>query len=129
MNILFDTHTFLWFLEGKTDPESAAANHIRNLENTVFFSAASYWEICITISIGILRLKENWQRTIDNVLLNNRITWLEIQKNHLQKTIDLPWHHRDLFDRLLTAQAIVEGCLFYTADSTLSKYGVEILGE
>lgn len=128
MNILFDTHTFLWFMEKKKDPESTVEKHIRNLENTVFFSTASYWEICIKISIGKLRLKENWQRTIDNVLLNNRITWLDIRKEHLNSTIDLPWHHRDPFDRLLVAQALVEGCLFYTADSTLSKYGVEILG-
>ena len=129
MNILFDTHTFLWFMEGKADPENTAGTHIRNLENTVYFSAASYWELCIKISIGKLHLKSNWRQTIDNVLVNNRITWLDIRKEHFHALIDLPRHHKDPFDRLLTAQAIMEGCLFYTADSTLSKYGVEILGE
>lgn len=128
MNILFDTHTFLWFIEGNEQLSSSAREHIRNFENRVYLSAASYWEICIKISIGKLRLKRNWQQEIDDVLINNGIKWLEIKKEHLQNTIDLPWHHRDPFDLLLLAQAVTEDCVFCTADKVFTEYGVEILG-
>lgn len=128
MTILFDTHTFLWFIEGDDHLSNSARGHIKNIENRVYLSAASYWEICIKISIGKLRLKRDWQQKIDDVLTNNGITWLDIKKEHLQKIIDLPWHHRDPFDRLLLAQAITEGCIFCTADRVFTEYGVEILG-
>lgn len=128
MTILFDTHTFLWFIEGNDSLSISARRYIKNIENRVYLSAASYWEICIKISIGKLRLKRNWRQEIDDVLSNNGITWLEIKKVHLQKIIDLPWRHRDPFDRLLLAQALTEDYIFCTADKSLAEYGVEILG-
>ena len=127
MNILFDTHTFLWFIEGDDALSSRARNEIKTIRNAVFLSTVSYWEICLKISIGKLRLSELWQKTIELSLSENGIKWMDIKKEHLNGIVDLPWHHRDPFDRLLIAQAIAEECVLCSADKDISSYAIEIL--
>ena len=127
MKILFDTHAFLWFLEGDEKLSEGARQQLQSTENVVLLSVASYWEICIKISIGKLRLADGWQATIDLALEENAIGWLGIEKSHLKRIIELPWHHRDPFDRLLVAQAIEEGCSLCSSDSGLSAYSVDVL--
>jgi PIN domain nuclease of toxin-antitoxin system len=108
VKIIFDTHTFLWFIQGDASLSATAKEKIEDRTNTVLFSAASYWEICIKISIGKLRLIANWQNTVETLLPENGILWLDIKREHMSTIITLPWHHRDPFDRLLIAQAIRE---------------------
>ena len=127
MNILFDTHTFLWFLEGDPSLSAEAVAVITDPGNRLYFSAASYWEMCIKISIRKLELKKGWEQIIERVLLENSIQWLNIKKQHMERIITLPWYHHDPFDRLLIAQAIVENCKFLTADAAMNKYEIELL--
>jgi PIN domain nuclease of toxin-antitoxin system len=127
MKILFDTHTFLWFIQGDASLSATSKENIEDRTNTVLFSAASYWEICIKISIGTLRLQANWQNTIETLLPENGILWLDIKREHMNTIITLPWHHRDPFDRLLIAQAINEQCVICTKDRNFAAYGLDVL--
>jgi PIN domain nuclease of toxin-antitoxin system len=127
MSILLDTHIFLWFIQGDSRLKGALRKEIENRKNTVIFSAASCWEICIKISIGKLQLAEDWQRKVDSKLAENNIIWLEIKKDHMAQIVDLPWHHRDPFDRLLIAQALTEDFLLCSQDPSFSSYGVNLL--
>ncbi len=107
MNILLDTHALLWAISGQGLSETARAAFF-DVENNLYFSAASYWEICIKISIGKLKLPLGWESVIDEFFLINDIHWLAIAKEHSRAIIDLPMLHRDPFDRLLIAQAKCE---------------------
>lgn len=124
MKILLDTHVFLWFLEGNHKLSLPARKAIEERSNAVFFSAVSYWEICIKISLGKLRLAGNWQTTLKEQLAENSITWLSIKAEHMEEIIELPWHHRDPFDRLLIAQAVIESCTLCTTDRAFTSYPV-----
>ncbi len=127
MKVLFDTHMFLWFLEGNKSLSAHAAAVITNPDNALFFSAASYWEICIKISLKKLGLKKSWERIIEEVLLDNIIKWMNIKKEHMENIITLPWHHRDPFDRILIAQANVEKCTLLTSDENIRKYDLDTI--
>ncbi len=127
MSVLLDTHIFLWFIQGDSRLKKALRKEIENKGNTVIFSAASYWEICIKISIGKLKLVKNWRKIVDDKLAENNILWLEIKKVHMAQIVDLPWHHRDPFDRLLIAQALVEGFYLFSQDPSFASYDVKLL--
>jgi len=127
MNILLDTHIFLWFIQGDSRLKKALRKEIENKGNTVIFSGAGYWEICIKISIGKLKLVKNWRKIVDDKLAENNILWLEVKKDHMAQIVDLPWHHRDPFDRLLIAQALVEGFYLCSQDPSFSSYNVKLL--
>ena len=106
---------------------SEAASAIVEVGNELFFSAASYWEICIKIGIGKLALEGNWGKALDREMSVNRIQWLAIRKEHMRGVIGLPFHHRDPFDRLLVAQAQHEELTIITADSNIPHYDVRVL--
>ena len=127
MKFLLDTHIFLWFLEGNTSLSNRVRSIIEDINNDIYFSCTSYWEICIKISIGKLDLVDNWQAVFDAKMAENRIQWLDITKDHLQRVIDLPWHHRDPFDRLLIAQALSDNLWIATADPAFSAYGIDVI--
>ena len=105
MNLLLDTHAFLWFVEGKADLSPVALNSILDDINSVYLSPASYWEICIKISVEKLVLVDGWPRLFEREMRRNAIHWCELKPEHLQGIIDLPFIHRGPFDRLLVAQA------------------------
>lgn len=127
MDLLLDTHAFLWFITDSNNLSEKVKIEFLNPENELFFSAASYWEICIKINIGKLQLDEDWQRIFDQELVVNSIKWLEVKKEHCMKIIELPFIHRDPFDRLLISQAMYEGLTLLTADKNISKYNVNVI--
>lgn len=124
MKILLDTHAFLWCLQGNAQLSKTAARHFLETAHALFLSAASYWEICIKVSLGKLTLEKQWEKTVDRELENNHIRWLPLEKAHMRKMISLPFKHRDPFDRLLIAQALCEDMAIMTADKNISKYSV-----
>lgn len=127
MRLLIDTHAMLWVLQGSSKLTENAADAFRDMNNEVFFSAVSYWEICLKISLEKLKLRDSWQADLDRVFERNTILWLPIKKKHLRGIIDLPWIHRDPFDRLLIAQAMAEELVFITADENIKNYGVQVV--
>lgn len=125
MNVLLDTHAFLWLATGDIRLSETARKTFLNQENSLFFSAASYWEICIKMSLGKISLKTGWFQTIQNEMEINAIQWLPIEMTHCAKVIKLPFHHRDPFDRMLVAQAITEKMQLLSRDSRLSAYSIK----
>lgn len=127
MKILFDTHAFLWFCRGDKKL-SAKARHIIEDEATVLFlSVASVWEMAIKLSLGKLHFQKPFETMIPDLLDQNGIFLLPLQMDHIFSLIQLPFHHRDPFDRLLIAQAITERTPFLSCDEMFDKYQVERL--
>ena len=127
MKILLDTHAFLWALSGNNKLSGNAKTAYIDSVNELFFSAVSYWEIGIKISIGKLELASNWEKIIDKEMINNGIKWLDLKKEHVQGIINLEFHHRDPFDRLLIAQAQYEQLVIMTIDKQIGKYDITTL--
>ena len=127
MKVLLDTHAFLWLITDEDRLSENARQTFLNTENSLFFSAASLWEICIKKSLGKLSLKDGWFQTIQKEMEINTIQWLPIETTHCAVVTELPFHHRDPFDRMLIAQAIVEDMKLLSRDSRLSDYAVELI--
>ncbi|MEN8256061.1 MAG: type II toxin-antitoxin system VapC family toxin [Verrucomicrobiota bacterium] len=122
MTLLLDTHVFIWMINEDRFISPKARDLMADLDNSLFLSAASYWEICIKTSIGKLELGRNWKAAIDRELEFNNVQWLPIRKNHSQGICALPGIHKDPFDRLLISQAKCEKMTLVTADKNIQKY-------
>ena len=127
MKVLLDTHAFLWLITNDDRLSDNARQTFLNTENRLFFSAASLWEICIKMSLGKISLKDEWFQTIQEEMEINTIQWLPIEMAHCAEVSELPFHHRDPFDRMLIAQAIVEELKLLSRDSRLSDYPVDLI--
>ncbi|WP_373541103.1 type II toxin-antitoxin system VapC family toxin [Chamaesiphon sp.] len=127
MRQLLDTHTFLWFVMGNHRITEKLRAEIEDNEN--FVSIVSIWEIAIKYRIGKLNLEVPFDDFIDRQIDPNGIQLLDIKLEHLKRVSPLPLHHRDPFDRLLIAQAIVEDLLIISADWVFSLYPVRLMWE
>ena len=127
MNLLLDTHTLLWFVLGEAHLNAAARQLIEDATNPKFVSPATYWEIAIKISIGKYALNETYETFIDRAIRQNGFFILPIEPRHTALLINMPFHHRDPFDRLIIAQAIVEGIAIVSADPVFDDYSVQRL--
>ena len=125
MNLLLDTHTFIWFLNGDNQLPASIKNVIADTSNKCVLSIASIWEIAIKRSLNKLELQGDFNQ-ITVFLSNNEIEVLPITFGHIQQLLHLDFHHRDPFDRIIIAQAITENLTIATKDSTFDKYGVNI---
>ena len=124
MKYLLDTHTLLWFLKGDKKLSAKARELIDNPRNAKFLSIASLWEIAIKVSLKKLVLDKSFERLFPEQLHFNRIEILDITIDSLTKLTTLPFHHRDPFDRLIIAQALVEGLPIIGADTAFDAYGI-----
>lgn len=127
MTILLDTHAFLWFVAGDERLPVAARKAVETPQNRVLLSIASLWEMAIKISLGRLMLVQPFDLFIRTQLEINNIDLLDIKVAHLSELLQLPFHHRDPFDRLLVAQARVEKLVVASGDVVLDAYGVQRL--
>jgi PIN domain nuclease of toxin-antitoxin system len=125
MKVLLDTHAFLWLLTGDKRLSETAQKTFLDPGNSLFFSAASFWEICIKKSLGKLSLKSGWFKTIQDEMKVNTIQWLPVDMLHCVELTKLPFHHRDPFDRMLIAQAMVEDMQLLSRDESLSAYEIK----
>jgi PIN domain nuclease of toxin-antitoxin system len=125
LKYLVDTHTLLWYTLNESQLSNTAQQLIINGNNEILISPASYWEIAIKISIGKLILHRPYQEFIDVCLNQYDFHILSITPQHTETVITLPFHHKDPFDRLLIAQAIVEKIPIVSADTILDKYGIQ----
>src|SRR5882724_454111 len=121
MKLLLDTHLLLW-AAGRPDrlPKEGRAL-IEAPENELFFSAASLWEIVIKRGLGREDFKAD-ARLLRRGLLDNGYGELPIASDHVVATESLPPIHKDPFDRILVAQATVEGVTLLTIDSLVAQY-------
>ena len=121
MKLLLDTHLLLW---AANDPEKLSAKAVSlmsNPEHQLIFSAASIWEIAIKNSLGRADFEVD-ARLLRRGLFDNDYTELTITSAHAVFVESLPLIHKDPFDRILVAQATVEGFTLLTADSAVAKY-------
>ncbi len=126
MNLLLDTHIFLWWIDGTPMPQ-ATMDAVSNPDNAVWLSAASAWEITIKASLGKLHVPGRAARFVEAQRVKNAFGWLPIDISAMDLLQDLPFHHRDPFDRLLIAQAISSGYTLVSADSAMEQYPVRKL--
>src|SRR5262245_57878951 len=105
MNLLLDTHSFLWFVTGSLNLSRQARTLIEDPANQPLLSVASLWEMAIKIGLGRLTVEPPFETFISRQLELNGFDLLPIQLRHVAAVITLPFHHRDPFDRLLIAQA------------------------
>ena len=121
MNLLLDTHLLVWSAWTPKRISSIARTLIDNPDNELYFSAANMWEIAIKQGLG----RGDFQvdiRLLRRGLLDNGYSELPISSDHGIATRTLPNIHKDPFDRILIAQAIVEGLTLLTADATVARY-------
>jgi PIN domain nuclease of toxin-antitoxin system len=124
MRLLLDTHAFLWFIMGSANLSVNARALIENPANERLLSIVSLWEIAIKTSLGKLTLSASFDELIPAQLKLNGIDLLNINVDHLSTLTTLPFHHRDPFDRLIIAQAIVEKPTVISLDGAFDTYGV-----
>ncbi|HAA29945.1 MAG TPA: PIN domain nuclease [Cyanobacteria bacterium UBA8553] len=123
MTLLLDTHTFLWFINDSPQLSTDAKNLLES-EVDLWLSVVSLWEIAIKTSLGKLTLPDTYDKFIPQQLTLNDIEILPISMAHLALVATLPFHHRDPFDRLLVAQAIVEKVSIVSIDVVFDSYTV-----
>jgi PIN domain nuclease of toxin-antitoxin system len=121
---LLDTHCLLWWWSAESELSDAVRSLIENPVNTIIVSAASAWEISTKTRIGKLPQGEQiiaqWQQRIDEDHFEN----LEISAEHALKAGMLNGEHRDPFDRMLSAQSLIEGIPLLSKDAKLDQFGI-----
>jgi len=127
VSYLLDTHVWLWMLAVPERLTKEARELVESPESRLFLSAASSWEISIKWSLGKLTLPEPPATYVPSRMQSTGVEGLAVEHAHALQVASLPTHHRDPFDRLLVAQAVLAGCTILTADSQLEAYDVEIL--
>ncbi|MDP2711380.1 MAG: type II toxin-antitoxin system VapC family toxin [Solirubrobacteraceae bacterium] len=123
MRLLLDTHAALWWLTDDARLSRTVIDHLRDGSNQSLLSAAAVWEVAIKRSLGKLDAPDGFA----SQLLEGGMLPLAVSLQHAEAVGDLPRHHGDPFDRLLVAQAIVEGATLVSADEALAAYDVAIL--
>jgi PIN domain nuclease of toxin-antitoxin system len=123
LKLLLDTHAALWFLSDDQRLGESAARQLTDDTNQVLLSAVVVWEVAIKRSLGKLEAPENFAPT----LLDAGLQPLPISIDHVAAVEQLPGHHRDPFDRMLVAQASIEGAALVSHDEALRPYGVTLV--
>ena len=126
MNLLLDTHALIWFLEGDSQLSQTAKSQISNPDNVCFISQATLWEMAIKLSIGKLEMKNSYQ-DLPKLIWENGIEILTIEFEHFEYIINLPFFHKDPFDRIIISQSIVEKMPLISIDSCFKDYPVDLI--
>ncbi len=124
MRLLLDTHTFLWFILDDLKLSTTARDLIVDPTNDIEVSPATSWEIAIKISLGKYELPTPYDVFMEREITTNDFRILPIEPKHTAALITMPFHHRDPFDRLMIAQAIVEDIPLLSVDVAFDAYPV-----
>ncbi len=127
MNALLDTCVLLWWLGEPYRLTATVRDLFEDPAAVLHWSAASSWEVALKASRRGFRLPASPRQFVRQALEEEGIVPLPIEDRHALHVVDLPQHHRDHFDRLLVAQARIEGFTLVTSDLALRPYDVEIL--
>jgi len=127
MNLLLDTHIFIWMLNEPIQLGVKLTTILGDPNHSLFLSIASVWEMQIKVNTGKLQMPTSVRDFVTTYRLLNNIHSLPIQEEHIWTLATLPMHHRDPFDRLLIAQAINEDYTLVTADPLFTKYEVKLM--
>jgi PIN domain nuclease of toxin-antitoxin system len=122
VRLLVDTHAALWLLGADKRLSSNADQMLADTSNEVLLSAAVVWEVAIKRSLGKLDAPDGFA----GMLLDAGAMPLAVSIDHACAVRSLPWHHRDPFDRLLVAQAVLEDAVLLSSDDSLRAYDVRV---
>lgn len=123
MKLLLDTHVLLWWLDDPSLLSTPAHDAIAEPENDVLVSTAVVWEIVIKVGLGKLAIPAN----LDDAIRQSGFRYLPVEASHALAIRGLPNHHRDPFDRMLIAQAVVEDATLLTRDTNILQYPASCL--
>ena len=126
MKLLIDTHAFLWFVMGDRRLSGKARRQMEAEDAELFLSAASVWEMAIKTSLGRLELPVSFHEYIDQKI-ESGFGVLPIEWPHAAAVADLPFHHKDPFDRLIIAQGMTEKMSIVSGDPAFKAYGARIV--
>mgnify|MGYP003382036482 FL=1 len=126
MDLLLDTHIILWAFGEPTRLCSRVQNAIQDPSNRLFLSVASVWEIQVKTQIGKLKFAVSVKDLIAVQRATNDIQSLPLLERHIWALASLPMHHKDPFDRLIMAQALIEGYQIVTVDPLFEQYPVRL---
>ncbi|MBY0495691.1 MAG: type II toxin-antitoxin system VapC family toxin [Cyanobacteria bacterium] len=126
MKLLLDTHALLWFQGGDRRLSRRARAAIEAEDAELLISAVTVWEMAIKASLGRLQLAASVEDYVGEKIAQG-YSMRSIECEHAARVERLPWHHRDPFDRLLAAHALVENCPLVTRDRVFRKYGVNVV--
>jgi PIN domain nuclease of toxin-antitoxin system len=126
MNILLDTHEFLWLRNAPEKIPEKVLTAYYDINNDVFLSIASIWEMQIKHQLGKLELELPLNNLIEEQCVNNGLQILSIETYHIYALADLPFHHKDPFDRLILIQAKLENLKLASADNVFGYYDIDL---
>jgi PIN domain nuclease of toxin-antitoxin system len=124
VRIPLDTHAFLWFVLGDSKLSAAARAEIESPSNDKLLSPASNWEIAIKIRLGKYTIPTPFEDFIVKAIGDNGFEILPIEPKHAAALTSMPFHHKDPFDRMIIAQALVEGVSIIGCDLAFDAYSV-----
>jgi PIN domain nuclease of toxin-antitoxin system len=122
VRLLADTHAALWLLSEDKQLSSRADQMLTDASNEVLLSAVVVWEVALKRSLGKLDAPDGFA----GVLLDAGAVPLAVSIDHASAVRSLPWHHRDPFDRMLVAQAVLEDAVLLSNDDRLRAYDVRV---
>jgi PIN domain nuclease of toxin-antitoxin system len=127
MKLLLDTCTFLWLAEGSRKLGPTATEAFLDEDNERYLSAASAWEIAIKYSRGRMPLPRRPEIYVPQLRRRGNIEMLPVDEEAALYVGKLPWLHQDPFDRVLIAQAVVNGMTILSPDEAIEQYAVRTL--
>ncbi|MEM7063287.1 MAG: type II toxin-antitoxin system VapC family toxin [Cyanobacteria bacterium P01_B01_bin.77] len=127
MKFLLDTHTFIWWDSQSKQLPTDTLTLISSPENSLLLSLVSIWEIQIKAHLSKLELRQPLLTLVQRQESQNGVVILPITLNHISELDQLPWHHKDPFDRLLIAQSRVEFEKLVSKDSVFEQYDCQTL--
>ena len=125
MNLLLDSSTLVWFLEGAPDLSEEAAELIERPESHSLVSSVTSWELAVKVGLGKLRLPYGLGEEFDATVEASGFEILPLSNAALERTSRLPDHHRDPFDRLLVAEALEHSATLVSRNKIFDAYGVK----
>ncbi len=127
MKLLFDSHTFVWWIQSPALISPAALAACSDPANQILLSVASVWELQIKVQIGKLQFLPSIAHHVQIEQQRNFLQLLNITADHVFALNSLPLHHRDPFDRMLVAQAVTASAAIVSKDPYVARYGVSTI--
>jgi len=127
MSILLDTHIFIWAAGESSRLKPSVKEILSDPGQQIFLSSVTAFEVAVKWSLGKLKLPKPPADLIEDFLAESGVSQLALTIRDANTVADLPFHHKDPFDRLLVAQARTNGLRLMTADPKLEKYDVDLI--
>jgi len=124
MRYLIDAHCLIWAQDDPGKLGQTAIAILQDSANQLLLSSGTIWELSIKSGLGKLTLSPGFRQWMDRAITDLDLVVLPITLDHADRQAHLPWHHRDPFDRLLAAQALVENIPLISADAIFDEYSV-----